>query len=357
MVFDPTYPHNLPLLPPNTNLSNKIFADLLIEARAEIGELNGYCSSLPNQFLLLSPAMIKESLESSKVENINTTIINVLQNQLVPEIERRTPDKEVLRYRDAVNVGLGSLKDYSLSTRTILNIQETLIPVSQSQYRDTQNGIENTLTKEIIYIPPVHTKIPELMGNLENYMNGITGMDPLIGCAISHYQFEAIHPFSDGNGRVGRILMVLYLVEKKLLNFPVLYISGYINKNKGEYYRLLLNVTKNNNWTEYITFMLRAFCFQARETKELLFEITSLYYEFKDSLRVKHKSIYSRDLLDALFSFPIITPVRLSSELGVYHATASKYLVELKNSGLLSDVKHGRYHFFANKRLVKLLYG
>ncbi len=357
MSFNPIYPHDLALLPPEVKFDSKEITTLLIKARAELGELKGYSFSMPNPLLLLSPAIIKESLASSEIENINTTLIDVLENQLFPEDEQHKPDKEVLRYRDAIFAGFTSLEKNSLSTRTIINVQSVLLPEKPIGYRQSQNGIKNTSTGQIMYIPPVAAKIPELMGNMENYINENNDLDPLIKSAILHYQFEAIHPFGDGNGRTGRILMVLYLVQSQILTYPILYISGYINQNKSEYYRRLLEVTTEGKWNEYMIFMLNGFYLQAKETKDILFKIMNSFFDLKKTLKTKYKKIYSSDLADTLCSHPVITPVKLASELGIHYTTASRYLYELAKAGILTERKYGKYHLFANKELVKIIHG
>lgn len=357
MPFNPIDPHNLALLPPKVDLNKKTLIDLIIKARAELGELKGYTFSMPNPTLLLSPAIIKESLASSEIENINTTIIRVMENQLFPEDEQRTPDKEVLRYRDAVMDGFESFRKFSLSTRTILNIQKVLLPESSEDYRRLQNGIQNSSTKQIVYTPPIAARIPDLMKNLEIYMNDKSeDTDPLIKCAIAHYQFEAIHPFSDGNGRTGRILMVLYLVNSGILTYPTLFISGYINTNKSDYYKHLLKVTTDRNWGDYLLFMMEGFYLQARETKQLLFEIMKSFFALKDKLKKDHKKLYSADLVEALISYPVITPIKLSNELGVGWDTASKYLKTLTSAGILTDKKIGKYHLFVNRELISIIH-
>lgn len=357
MPFNPIEPHDLALLPPSVELNKKILIDLIIKARAELGELKGYTFSMPNPTLLLSPAIIKESLASSEIENINTTIINVMENQLFPEDEQKAPDKEVLRYRDAVMDGFDNFKKFSLTTRTILNIQKVLLPQSSGEYRRLQNGIQNNTTRQVIYTPPMAAKIPALMSNLEAFMNSRDEtIDPLIKCAIAHYQFEAIHPFADGNGRAGRILMVLYLVNSGVLTYPTLFISGYINSNKSEYYKLLLEITSKGNWDEYLLFMMKGFYLQAKETKQLLFEIMTSFFKLKEKLKKDHKIIYSADLVEALISYPVITPVKLSNELEVGWDTASKYLKTLTNAGILADKKIGKYHLFVNKELINIIH-
>ena len=356
MSFNAIYPFDLPLLPPKIDFKSKELLELLIKARTELGELKGYSFSLPNPMLLISPAIIKESIASSNIENINTTIIDVLQNQLYPEIEQREPDKEVLRYRDAAIWGFENLKSVSLSTRLITGIQKKLIPSSHGEYRKQQNKIENSSTKEVLYTPPISSNIPKLISNWEKFINyGPENIDPLIASAIAHYQFEAILPFNDGNGRTGRILMVLQLIQDEVISLPILYISGYINKNRTEYYKLLRQVTTKEDWNSFILFMLSGFYLQAKETKEILFNIMKLFHSYKDEIKNKHKKIYTADLIEALFSFPIITPVKLGKELGIHYTTASRHLVTLEKSGFLKENVVGKYHFYTNQKLLNIM--
>lgn len=215
MSFNATQPQELNLLPPRINISEEI-RNLLLQARVEIAELKGYSFSLNNPFLLLSPATIKEAVASSEIENIHTTVINVLENQLFPEDEQSQPDKEVLRYREALYWGYKNVKKYGISTRLIKGIHRKLL-VGGGQYRTVQNAI--TEGGGIIrYTPPLQSKISGYLGNLENFINeDISTLDPLLKAIIGHYQFESIHPFLDGNGRTGRILMILGLVQDDLL--------------------------------------------------------------------------------------------------------------------------------------------
>ncbi len=356
ILFDPIRPHDLPILPPSCDYKDQRFTELLIKARVELAELKGYSSDLSNQKLLLSPAILKESIASSGIENINTTMTHVLENQLFPESEQRIADKEVLRYRAAIDEGFESLRTYSLSTRTIKDIHKMLLTDYPGEYRKLEVKIQDSKTKETIYTPPLSGKVNDLINNLEKFMNIPDDIDPLIKAAIAHYQFEAIHPFSDGNGRTGRILMVLFLVKNKIINFPTLYISGYILNNKPEYYRVLLGVTKDNNWNDYIEFMLQGFYLQAIETKSFLFEIKKEHRKLKTYLKENHKKISSIELVDALSTYPIITAAKLSEELGCFWGTASEYLKTLKKAGILSDRKVGKYHFYMYKDLLKILY-
>ena len=355
MSLNPTYPHDLHFLPPAVDSTSPAFVDLLLKARTELAELKGYSFSMPNPMLLISPSVIKESVASSNIENINTTLVDVLQNQLFPEVEQTQPDKEVLRYRDAIMWGFENLEKIPVSTRLIVGIQNKLIPSSHGNYRKTQNQIVNSTTKEVLYTPPEFLKIPDLIGNWEKFVNQQAGIDPLIKCAIAHYQFEAIHPFEDGNGRTGRILMVLSLIQDEIITLPILYISGFINKNRSEYYRLLRGVTVNGDWTSFILFMLKGFHEQAKETKDTLFKIMKLFFEFKNELKQNHKKIYSADLVEVIFSYPIITPVKMAKELGLHYTTASRHLLQLVKNGFLKEQMYGKYHLFINERLIKIM--
>ncbi len=356
MSFDATYPFTLPELPPRLDSGQETLVKWLLKARTELGELKGYSHALPNPGLLLSPSIIRESVASSGIENINTTVEKVLEQQLFPESEQRLENKEVIRYRDAVLFGFEGMKKLPIGNRLILGIHKELLAENSHGYRKTQNRIENSSTGKVLYTPPSSGDISKLIANWEKYIhNKEDETDPLIKCAISHYQFEAIHPFGDGNGRTGRILMVLYLVQEGLLSFPMLYISGYINKHRSEYYRLLNEVTSNGNWTEFVEYMLKGFYLQAKETKEVLLKIISLHQEMKDGIKQKCPAIYSSDLVEQLFAMPIITPVRLGTLLGIHYTTATRHLKQLEQNGFLVNQQMGKYQLYINQSLVELL--
>jgi len=358
MSFSPTYPFDLPELPPKIGCNNETFTEWLIKARAEMAELKGYSFSLPNPMLLLNPAIIKESVESSGIENINTTVEKVLEQQLFPEKDQKSEDKEVLRYKDAIIWGFENMDNFSIGNRLINGIHEKLLREKSYGLRVMQNHIENTLHHKILYTPPAANEIPRLITNWENYLHDETDRtDPLIKCAISHYQFEAIHPFSDGNGRTGRILMVLYLVKQKILNYPIIFISGYINQNRNEYYRLLQEVTTNKNWCPFIEYMLKGFYLQAKSTKDQFVKFMLLFLRYKKEIKTKCPNYYSFDLVEAIFAVPVITPVRLSSILGIHRTTATAYLKKLKDEGYLEHQPFGKYQLYINTELIKLLRG
>ncbi|HTK82330.1 MAG TPA: Fic family protein [Bacteroidota bacterium] len=355
MTFDPRTPFDLPLLPPALDFRHEKFIDIMLTTRTELGELNGYSHSLPNPMILLSPNIIKESVASSNIENINTTVEEVLQMQLFPESERGMADKEVLRYSEAVYWGFNQLKKLPISTRLVLGIHKQLLPGAKHAYRTTQNAISNAGTGEILYTPPPAQNISKLMGDWEKFIHAEDGIDPLLKSTIAHYQFEAIHPFDDGNGRTGRILIVLYLIEQKLLALPTLFMSGYINKHRNEYYRRLREVSSHGKWNEFIIYMLEGFHAQAKETKHALLQLIAMLERAKEVIKTKHRKFYSADLVEALFAYPIITPVNLGKRLDVNYRTASRYLAALAKSGILREHYVGKYHLFINRPLLDLL--
>ena len=354
-VFDPGTPFDLPELPPAEDFFvPKIYA-MLPDVRAALGELKGYSGLLPNPMLLLSPAIVKESLASSEIENIHTTLEEVLQQTLFPEAEQRPENKEVLRYSDAVHWAFASMKKIPISTRLILGIQQRLMLGKNVGLRQNQNRIIDQRKNETIYTPPSAEKIPALLSNLEKFIHAKDLLDPLVKTAIAHYQFEAIHPFPDGNGRTGRILMVLQLIHHDILSYPILYISGYVNANKSEYYKQLRNVSSSDSWIDFVQFMLTAFIDQALDTKRLLFDVLKLYDELGEVLKTKHPLLSRSGILDTLFSSPIVTPVRLSEILGVHYSTATRYLNELRDAGILKDFIVGKYHLYMHHKLLRIL--
>jgi Fic family protein len=356
MSFDPSYPHSLKPLPPEKEITSADFEDLLINARVALAELKGACGQLPNPLLLTAPAVVRESVASSNIENINTTLAEVLQWQLFPESEQHQPDKEVLRYREAMQWGFEQMDKYPLSSRLIIAIQGKLIRDGSGIYRGEQNQIINMATREILYTPPPAQDIPGLISNWEKFVNADdNNIDPLIRAIIAHYQFEAIHPFRDGNGRTGRILMILQLVQSGLLTMPVLYISGYINRNRSDYYKYLRSVTVNGNWHDFINFMLRGFFSQAQSTQDTLGAIMNLFHEYKEQVRTKIGKVYSAELVDALFTYPVLSPTRLATALNMHYTTTSRYLTQLAGIGILTEAVVGKYHLFANHRLMEIL--
>lgn len=358
MVFDPNHNFDLPLLPPNLNqeeLFEPELVKLVVQANRAIGELNGLCRAIPNPYpLLMNIPILQEAVSSSAIEGIHTTIETLLEAQIKLDKEKDPASKEALRYRGALHKGFKLLKDYdSLPTRIILNIHGQLMP-SGGCFKKQENRIAKG--SKIIYTPPSPVQINNLMSNWEKYINSLDKkIDPLIKIAISHYQFEAIHPFSDGNGRTGRIIVVLQMILYNLLDWPILYVSGYLIKNRKKYYSSLLNITKSGNWLEFIKFMMKAFYEQAKVTRKVITNIIEEKNKMKQILKSEHKSIYNPELLEHLFAYPVSYPTSMGEKLNITYQTASKYLSDLEKAGLLLKKRSGTYILYYNLNLLNCL--
>lgn len=356
MSFDPTRPFDLPALPPEIPVIQDLeVLSLLKVARIELAELKGFSAAMPNSFILMAPlTIVQESVASSEIEAIHTTVEQAFQQELFPELERRDADREVLRYRDAVSWGFK--QELPLSTRLIQGIHHRLLPKLGGDFRKLQNGISNKATNKVVYTPPIASKVSDLVSNWEKFVNAPpSDWDPLIVAAIAHYQFEAIHPFADGNGRVGRMLLVLHLVRSDLLIYPTLYISGYLNEFRARYYEVLLNVTRHGDWRSFVMFMLTAFAAQAKRTKETLHRVMNLRERTRETMERDAAEIYSLELVDELFASPVTSPTRLAKALKLHYTTASRYLYKLESMGVLHRRKVGKNQLFANRKLIALL--
>jgi len=356
MPYNSTQPFEVPPLPPKADLEAPAVLKALVKASRETGELKGFCAKAPNPMLLMSLAITKESVESSHIEDIVTTVESVLEGQSLPESEIKAPDKEVLRYREAMHWGMENLAQYSISTRLIQGIHKKLMPGSTG-YRKQQNAIRDQRIEEIVYTPPSAAEINRLLQNWENFVNAKNAdppLDPLIRCALAHYQFEAIHPFMDGNGRTGRILLVLHLVQEGLLDHPVLYISGFLNKYRTEYYQSLLEVAQNGNWERFVLFILEGFEKQAMKTKAKLFEMIGVYENLKQIISDNHPKMKAEEIADHIFAEIVTNPAKLGRALGIHYQTASRHLVELRDAQLFEDFWAGKKHLYFYPELVSL---
>ncbi len=361
-MFDPQRPYNeLPNLPPPEDFNDVDLLKLVNKASNSIFELKGAAHILPNRLILISPLSITEAVASSGVENINTTVAEALKADVIYEkSEVSGADKEILNYRDALMGGFELLmKQEFLNSNSFIYIQSILEPKKKGIRTLPDVAVRNSATKEKIYTPPEGREIIlDKLKNFEDYFNdksGFDDVDPLIRVAIMHYQFEAIHPFLDGNGRTGRILMVLYLVMVGRLDLPILFLSKYILEHRDEYYGLLSAVTKNNEWKPWVKYILQGIDQQATETKMKILEIKRLIADYKKIEQTKQTSIISQKMLDYLFSNPFYSQKKLSESLGVHRNTASKYFAELEILGLVSKFKHKKENIYYNEKLLNLL--
>ncbi len=328
-----------------------------IEARAAVAELKQAGRLLPNQDVLINTIPLLEARASSEIENIVTTT-DLLFRYAQPDREALADPatKEALRYRTALRRGVELLKQKPLATATAVEVCRTLLGVNLDVRRVPGTALVNEGTGKVTYTPPEgEALLRSLLANWERFLHEEEGVDPLIRMAVGHYQFEAIHPFTDGNGRTGRILNLLFLVEQELLELPVLYLSRAIIGKKADYYRLLSTVTTRHAWDDWILFMLRAVAETARWTTERIHAIRRLMQEAGEYVKAEAHGAYSRELVDLIFVQPYCR-IRNVVEAGIAERqTAAVYLKQLVGAGVLQEVKVGREKLFINPRLMRLL--
>jgi Fic family protein len=348
-------------LPIKQDLETKAVLKKLTQAHRALAELKGIITSIPNQSILLETLTLREARESSAIENIISTFDEVYQSNLISNIFASPAAKEVHQYAAALKKGFQLVKQHKLLTNNhILQIQEVVEQNSAGFRKLPGTKLMNDKTGKVVYTPPQDLDtIISLMNNLETFINDDNMMeaDPLIKMAIIHHQFESIHPLYDGNGRTGRIINILYLVQKGLLHLPVLYLSQYIIKHKSDYYRLLQEVREEGEWEEWILFMLNGIEKTAAASVTLITSIKELMQHYKQQIRSNHSKLYSQDLLNNLFKYPYTKIEFLQNDLQISRSTAIRYLDTLVKAGFLTKHKVGRDNFFLNTKLFELLAG
>lgn len=345
-------------LPLDWDVETKAVLKSLPSAHATLAELKGIASTMPNQNILINTLGLQEAKDSSAIENIITTHDDLYKSELNLDSYKSLNAKEVQNYIAATKTGFDLISKTGLLTnRIILKIQEVLEGNKAGFRKLPGTTLKNASTGEIIYTPPQDPEeIKDLMTNLEKFINDkeSSDLDPLVKMAIIHYQFESIHPFYDGNGRTGRIINILYLIQEKLQYLPILYLSNYIIKNKSDYYRLLQEVRTKNNWEEWLLFMIKAVDQTSRETIDLIIKIRKLMMNYKRTLRDNYK-FYSQDLLNNLFKHPYTKIEFIQRDLKVSRITAANYLNQLADDRLLTKKKLGTANYYINDPLFKLL--
>lgn len=338
--------YKLNILPPR-NSENEINLETVpimrevSKAHRRLAELKGYSEIVPNKDILINAITLNEAKDSSAIENIITTH-DALFEAMSDEKYLTGAPKEVLNYKEALWHGVNLINDRSmLTTNMIVEVQAI---------------IEGNRADEVVYTPPeTEEAIRNLLSNLEKYINNDDEIDELIKLAVIHYQFESIHPFYDGNGRTGRIINILYLVLKNLLDSPILYLSKYIMDNKQEYYKLLNDVQNDNGWEAWIIYMLKGISKMADESLEILKSINSLINLTGEAIRKKSPKLYSRELVEVIFSEFYTRISTVEKILNVTRKTASNYLNELVDIGVLEVEIRGRDKIFVNRRLLDIV--
>ncbi len=358
MVYNPLEPYNdLPLLPPQQELETRPVLRKCIAANKSLAELKGAGDLIPNQSMLINAIPLKEAQLSSEIENIVTTQDKLFRAAIDESGNVDPATKEVLRYRTAVHHGFDVLKNQKLTLSVIQDLCSIIRNQPVSFRTEERVAIGNPVTRAVIYTPPIGASlIGEKLENLENYLLSRDALDPLIKMAVIHYQLEAIHPFTDGNGRTGRILNVLYMIEENLIRIPVLYHSRHIIKNKQEYYDRLRAVTEEKDWENWLLYMLTAVEETAKWTTSRILAIRDLFEQTCESCRVElPRKVYSKELIEIIFIQPYCK-IKFLVDAGIAkRQTAAEYLRALENIGILVSEKRGRQIIYKHPALLEVL--
>lgn len=356
--WKPDVPFNdLPPLPPMADIDTKAILRQCIKARAALAELKQAAELIPNQAMLINTLPLMEAQASSEIENIVTTTDKLFQH-IQSEADADPATKEALRYRRALFEGLVQMSKRPLCAQTAGLVCSEIKGREMDIRKTPGTALRNDATKAVIYTPPEgEDVIRNKLSDWERFIHEFEDVDPLVVLAVAHYQFEAIHPFSDGNGRTGRVLNSLFLIEKKLLSLPILYLSHYIIRNKADYYRLLLEVTSKQAWEEWVLYILKGIEETAIWTVAKIEGIRLLAEHTKDYVRAALPQIYTRELVDILFAQPYARIANLEKEGVAKRQTASKYLKELVHIGVLNEITSGRDKLFVHPKLIELLLG
>jgi Fic family protein len=356
--FNRKTPYNdLPPLPPKADVETKNILRKAVSAGRTLAKFDGALRSLPNPNLFLDTIYLQEAKASSEVENIITTNDELYKSLAADKKAENAAAKEVLGYKEALWLGLDQLRAKPFITTNLCVKIVQRIKQNDAAIRVTPGTTLSNAHGEIIYTPPSgETVIREKMANLEKFINDDSrDIDPLIKMALMHYQFVAIHPFTDGNGRTGRILLLLYLKLSSLLDNPAIYLSEYIIKNKTEYYRRLQDVTEKNEWEDYILYMLDMVEETSAKGLEQLSKITTVMAETADEIKKKLPKIYSKELMDILFRLPYTKRRHLiDADIGT-PKTVGNYLIALEENGFLTSERVGKEKLYLNRRLLKIL--
>lgn len=346
-------------LPFSQEIETKAVLKKLARAHQMLAELKGIAVSIPNEGILISTLSLQEAKDSSAIENIITTHDDLYRSDSAAKLFVTLAAKEVHNYANALHYGFKQVKAHGLLTNAnVLHIQAMIEENSAGFRKLPGTALKNDLTGETVYTPPQHAdEIIALMTNLERFINDddLCDWDPLTKMAVIHHRFESIHPFYDGNGRTGRIINILYLVKQGLLKIPVLYLSRYINQNKGDYYRLLQVTRDTGDWQPWLMFMLEGVEQTSKQTVALIEGIKATMQTFKQKIRSELPKIYSQDLLNNIFRHPYTKIDFVMTELNVSRITATRYLDELITIGLLVKRKIGRDNYYINTALYDLL--
>ncbi|MEM8894063.1 MAG: Fic/DOC family N-terminal domain-containing protein [Bacteroidota bacterium] len=356
--YHPEIPYNqLPDLPPKVELETKSILRKVISASRSLSELKGAITNLPNTLLFVDTINLQEAQASSAIENIITTQDALFQASVADQKVENTATKEVIHYKEALWYGLEEINKTPILTTNLFISLVQIIKENRSGIRNLPGTqLKNPITGKVIYTPPEgENVIREKLHDFEKFVNEKSSLDPLIKMALMHYQFEAIHPFFDGNGRTGRIILLLFLKLSDLMDLPALYLSSYILTHKNEYYVRLRNVTEQNEWENWILYMLDMVEETAKSARARIEKIQTLMNKMSNEIQIALPKIYSKDLLEILFQLPYTKRGSLEKAGLGNIKTSGNYLKNLERHGFLKATTVGKERLYLNFRLMHIL--
>jgi Fic family protein len=356
-MFKADKPFNqLPLLPPRQEVETRGVLKKCIAARAALAELKQASDLIPNANMLVNTLPLLEAQASSEIENIVTTTDSLFEYASLGENRADPATKEALRYRTALREGFEYLQRRPLGTRLAEQLCSRIKGVEMSVRKVPGTALANSKTGKVIYTPPEgEALLREKLANWETFLHEQEEVDVLVRMAIAHYQFEAIHPFTDGNGRTGRLLNIQFLVEQELLTLPILYLSRYIIEHKDDYYSKLLKVSARQSWEQWILYVLDGVEDTAVWTREKIRAIRTLLEHTNQYVRSTRPDLHSRELIDVIFSQPYCRIANLVDADVAKRQTASVYLKQLVEIGVLKEMKVGREKLFVHPKLIRVI--
>ena len=351
-------------LPPPALGSNWELAGRLSKAENALGQLEGMASKLANTYLILPPLLRREAILTNRIEGTFTTARQLALFEAAQQPEAADPDaSEVLSYMRAMERGLTLLKSLPVCLRLIRDVHATLLKnvrgsdKQPGEFRTLQNaiGAPGQTFEQARFVPPPPAQMQQCLSDFEEYLHAASDLPPLIRLALVHYQFETIHPFSDGNGRIGRLLLPLLLCEQKRLSEPLVYVSGYFEKHRQQYADKMLRVSQAGEWSEWIGFFLDAIAEQSLAALDGARRILELQSRYRERVQRARGSALAQKLVDQLFQTPAINLPTTAKILGVTHRSATKIMAKLVEFKIVEEVTgHARNRIFLAREIVEV---
>jgi Fic family protein len=321
--------------------------ELLDEASNRLGVLEGIGRRLPNPELLVGPYLRREAVLSSRIEGTQATLADVFASEVQLRLEYPSDVQEVLNYVEAYRYGLGRLATLPLSLRLLRELHERLMRGVRGhgrhpgEFRRYQNFVGGVTEADATYVPPPPGDLSRCLDDFERFVHE-QSLRPLVAMAVAHYQFEAIHPFGDGNGRVGRLLMGVFLSERRLMSQPLFYLSPFFERTRDRYYDMLMRVSTHGDWDAWVSYVLEGVRVQANEAILLADRLQDLHSVYRDRLQNARATVNALRLVDDLFVTPLITTRVAQQRLGVSHPTARSAIRALEEAGILVELDPNR---------------